>query len=608
LILPALSAGLALALAAGRSEQQQGTALVPDAAALGAERCVDCHAHVVESYARTGMARALGPIVPGELAGLTEVAAGETGYRYQLEESAPESAGGRAWITELWGASGSEPSEDVRTSAPLAFAVGAGVLDRSFAALAHGRWWFAPLEVLAARGETPRRAALAPGHAVQPLMRLGNPIGEDCLACHTDRLPPPIYPRNLAAPADAQWTPRGISCAACHSDVEAHATWRERELSGERPEGGDPVLDHGSLAVEQRVSVCARCHLQGDARVPLRAGQRGLTPPGEDLLEHVAVFLPPGDDGEIAFVSQVERMVASVCYTASLADGRAPLSCETCHDPHRSLADARERAQVRAACLKCHASSPGGERSACTLPREERGASDCADCHMRRTGVFDVAHVEITDHLVARKPPPPRRTGKVRILHTQDGRLAAFAWPARERPAYAEDPGLALMAAMVARAPDRTRPHLESEPSEAVRALPAFHHLRALALEGFGRLEEAERAYREALRLEPDSPDSAINLSLLLGRSGRAAEGVRLLDSVIARYPSADNALRNRALLKLELRDTPGFAADLEAAHRLRPDAALARALASYFAQRGERARSGALASQARRLAPHEPR
>jgi tetratricopeptide (TPR) repeat protein len=227
---------------------------------------------------------------------------------------------------------------------------------------------------------------------------------------------------------------------------------------------------------------------------------------------------------------------------------------------------------------------------------------------MRRTGVFDVAHVEITDHFIARKLAASRRTETPRILHTTDGRLAAFAWPGRERPKHADDPGLALMAAMAVRAPDLARPLLDREPSELVRGLAAYQHALAVALEGFGRLPDAERAYREALRIEPDSPDSAVNLSLLLGRSGRSAEGLRLLDDVLQRHPAADNALRNRALLKLELRDAAGFAADLESAHRLRPDPALARALASYFAQRGEQKRADALLTEAYRLAPHEAR
>ena len=225
---------------------------------------------------------------------------------------------------------------------------------------------------------------------------------------------------------------------------------------------------------------------------------------------------------------------------------------------------------------------------------------------MRRTGVFDVAHVEIHDHRIARDPGPARHSTSVRIRHTTDGRLEAFAWPGRPAPAYADDPGLALMAAVIAGFPARAQPLVDREPSATVQALATYQHLRALVAEQLGRAPDAERAYREALRLDPDASDSAVNLSLLLGNTGRAAEGLRLLDAVLARHPSADNALRNRALLKLSLQDVAGFAIDLAAAQRLRPDAALARALASYHAQRGDRRRADELAAEARRLAPHE--
>lgn len=599
-----LAALTLLALAQGATPSPAALAPAsPDAEALGAARCVDCHEAIVASYARSGMARALGPIAPGELAGLAEVAAGDTGYRYQLVESGSGERA-RAWITETWRAPGDE--DELATSAPLDFAVGAGIADRSFVARRDGHWSFAPLERLSATDTAPRRAVLAPGHMAVPLLRFANPIAEECLACHTDRLPPRQYPRDLVPPASAAWTPRGIGCATCHGDVDAHADWREHELAGETPEGDDPVLHLDALSLEQRVSVCARCHLQGDARLALRPGERGIPPPGGDLLERWAIFLPPGDDGEIAFVSQVERMVASRCYVASLEEGRAPLSCETCHDPHRSLSDPRAREQVRGACLKCHASSPREDRSGCTLPRTERGGRDCVDCHMRTTGVFDVANVAIHDHLVARAPAPARRTGSIRIHHTQDGALAVFGWPGRPRPGYAEDPGLALMAAVVSGFPARAVPLVDREPADSVKALATYQHLRAIVLEGLGRPDDAAKAYREALRLEPDSPDSAVNLAPLLARAGKTTEGLRLLDDVLARHPSADNALRNRALLKLSGGDTAGFAADLEAAYRLRPEAALARALASYFTQRGDRKRARELTDQARRLAPHE--
>jgi predicted CXXCH cytochrome family protein len=599
------------ALVALDARGSQSTPSSPDATALGAERCVDCHAATVASYARTGMARALGPIEAGELAGLGPVPAGETGYRYHFEGARkPGAEGGLpAWIVESFG----EPQspEHVRSAAQLAFAVGAGDLDRSYVALQHGRWWFAPLEVLSAAGEKPRHAELAPGHSIQPLLRLESPIGEECLACHTDRPPPRGYPLNLEPAAAAGWTPRGISCAACHGDVDAHADWREQELAGHRPAGADPVLQHRSLDLEQRLSVCARCHLQGDARVALTPGERGVPPPGGDFLDRWAVFVPRVPDDDVAFVSHVERLVASPCYLGSRdeRDPRAGLSCETCHDPHRPTSDERERLRVRSACLECHAveRSPA-EPDGCSLPLAERSARDCVDCHMPTTAVFDVGHVRIHDHRIARQPAPAQSYESLRVQHSTDGDLSVFAWPGRARQEYAEDPGLAMMAAVIARFPQRALALVDREPAPSVSALATYHHLRGVLLEQLERPADAAQAYGAALSRDREQIDSAVNLSLVLGRLGRVDDGIELATRVLERHPRAEGALRNRALLRLSAGDEAGFAADLAAAHGHFPRAAVARALADWARRDGDTARADELEDQARRLAPHEAR
>jgi hypothetical protein len=78
-----------------------------------------------------------------------------------------------------------------------------------------------------------------------------------------------------------------------------------------------------------------------------------------------------------------------------------------------------------------------------------------------------------------------------------------------------------------------------------------------------------------------------VNLGLLLGRLRRGAEGIQLLDRVIAAHPKAETALRNRAALKLAAKDEAGFVADLEAAQRIHPIAPVARALSQYHKAAG---------------------
>lgn len=567
--------------AAAARAGQEPVGPAPTAADLGAERCLDCHAATVEAYARTGMARALGPLAAGEFDGLREVPAGDLRYHFEGGTARADGSLAPAWMVETAPSAAGEPRK--RRSARLAFAIGAGVLDRSFAADLHGRLWFAPLEVLAAEGELPRRGALAPGQVIEPGLGFASPITEECLACHTDRLPPRDYPANLAPVPDAGWTPRGLSCAACHGAAEAHADWREAELGGGAPSGSDPILRHGELSLEERLSVCARCHLQGDARLALEVGERGVPPPGGDLLERRAVYVPADPDGDVAFVSQVERLVASTCYLAARRDDdrRAGLACETCHDPHRSTADPRERRRVRDGCLQCHAAGDTLEsgRSACALPQVERGEQDCASCHMPEVAVFDLPHVRVHDHRIARLPAPTPSYAAPRIKHSRDGRLKAFAWPGRPPQELAHDPGLALMAAIAAGFPQRALEHLEREPAPSVQRLATYQHLRALLLEGQGRFAEAAEAYGAALSRDREHIESAVNLALLLGRLGRARAGIELATRVLELHPAADGALRNRALLHLQLGDRSAARADLEAAYALHPLPAVARAL-----------------------------
>jgi tetratricopeptide (TPR) repeat protein len=114
-----------------------------------------------------------------------------------------------------------------------------------------------------------------------------------------------------------------------------------------------------------------------------------------------------------------------------------------------------------------------------------------------------------------------------------------------------------------------------------------YHHLRGSLLEQASQPDEARRAYERALELDPSQAETTVNLALLLGRLGKPDEGIRMLDRLIARHPTAEGALRNRATLKLAQNDARGFAADLEAAHKVLPVAAVARALSQHYAGSG---------------------
>jgi len=553
------------------------------------ESCGDCHEAIVEDWRATPMARALGPVVPEELEGLRSVV-DAAGYRYAFEV-----VDGVPYIVET-----RDDRPEHRFAAPLAFAIGAGVVDRSYVARLGSFDWFAPLEVVAT-GEG-RFAALAPGHEVQPGSRFEVGITNECLGCHTDALPPERFPLNVAPPD--HWEPRGLSCRSCHGAAEAHANWQYADLAGESPEGRDPILRAETLTRTERMSICAACHLQGDARIALGPDAVGPPPPGVDVLERRALFVAREPSQDVGFVSQTERLVLSECYLRSDA-----MTCGTCHDPHRALSDERERRRVRDACRACHpdggphASTRADEASACSrMPAPADG--DCASCHMRVTGVFDVAEVEIHDHFIRTDPGPPSRPGELRFPESAEGDWRRFRWPGEPAPEHVDDPGLWMMALNHGGHLDRAVELVDDEPGPTVALLPMYHHVRGSLLERAGRTSDAIAAYARALELDPRLAASAINLGLLLGSEGRIDRGRAHLDRVLERFPRAVGAPRNRAALAYMQGDAEGFERDLVRAFETQPTGELAQLIADWKKSRGDAAGFARWSARARRLDP----
>ncbi len=288
------------------------------------------------------------------------------------------------------------------------------------------------------------------------------------------------------------------------------------------------------------------------------------------------------------------------------------LACESCHDPHRSLSEPAERALVRDACRACHEPSAATARRAadCALPRAQRPSGrDCVDCHLRRTGVFDMAEVAIHDHWIRRAPGAPSPASSpstLRFPESASGDWRLFAWP--DAPAEAaDDPGPWTMALYHGGHLERAREFLERGLGTRARDLPMLQHVRASLFEQAGDVVSARTAYQRALELDPDLAASATNLAPLLARANQAVAAKRLLDGVLQRHPLADGAYRNRAVVRLGLDDETGFRADLEAAMKLLPDAALAQALLRYAQQRGDSAGVERWRAEARRLDPRSP-
>jgi len=585
--------GLAFGIAAFSSIASAAVASDPGA------RCVACHPKQVESYRATGMARALGPLVAGELDAISPAHARVGAFEYRFETSAP---GPRIVESLVRVEAGRETRRDV-DSAPIAFTVGAGFLDRSYAVRRGEVIRFGPLEAVHdAQGNV--HAQPAPGHAIDATSRWNVPIAEECLRCHTSSLPPRDYPYDLAPPAS--WQPSGIDCDACHARAGAHATWQTARAAEPTHAGSDPIASDAT-ARRAGFDSCARCHLQGDALLSIAQPLRGIPNPESDLFAQRAVFVAADPTHEIGFVSHVERLTLSACFLARREREVGALLCTTCHDPHRSSMDAVERVRVRDACSKCHVDGDAAthDRSACSMPHEERGERSCVDCHMRRTGVFDVAGVEIHDHRIERKPPPPSPRAPLRIKSAPDGRIARILASGERSTDRAVDPGLWMMAHIELGRRDLAHEFVTREPGSVANALASFHHLRAGLREEKRDLVGAEADLRRALAIDPTLPESSVNLGGVLLATKREREAIEVLSQLVVRHPKAEGALRNRAVAYLSLGEFESAVRNLEEAHRILPRASIAKLLGQVHERLGRSDLARRWADTARALEPN---
>jgi Tfp pilus assembly protein PilF len=102
---------------------------------------------------------------------------------------------------------------------------------------------------------------------------------------------------------------------------------------------------------------------------------------------------------------------------------------------------------------------------------------------------------------------------------------------------------------------------------ESLESDPRFaeaHRGRGLVLDlGFGRTEEAEKAYRRALELKPVFPEAQNDLGQLLARTGRWVEALAQFDGALAemtyREPWVARCNKGQALFRMG-RKTDGFA------------------------------------------------
>jgi hypothetical protein len=582
--------------------------------------CYVCHREVVDTYLRThGMAGGVGKVgtpPPGV------VVNPRSDNRYEISTDARG-----AWLTATFPDGGKRVQR-------LVGRVGRGVFDTSWVGTEvdlltgedTGRLFFAPVETITGHGHV-----LSPFELVETSPGLDEALGESCLTCHTDtdlgklagaavaegsESARHVFPPN-ALGASAFEEIEAPSCSACHGDPAAHL-----ELMPGPVHGGIGLDRLGEQPAGRQRDVCARCHLQGDARIDLAGAQIAhlATPRDLPLGARIPALVPARQGDDFRFVGQLERLALSACFL-----GSPEMTCGTCHDPHRGVA-AQGLESFEATCAGCHDCSRDPALEVAQVTGEQaRTATACVDCHVRRSQPFDLPHVRSADHFIRRRAPRPEndvphrpfadREGALEIF--DDGRLAErLRGPGGERWRS----GVMAMGLLILGRTEEAARHFEVFPAPGTAAAraasapagfvpfetsPIFHRMRARSLIVTGRFQEGEAALSDALALDPLAAGVLIERARLRFATGDVAGAFADCQTVIDNYPASEEPWELRATMaerlgRLDLA-VEAFAASTE---RWPSNAVSWYKLGLLLEQRGESERARRAIERARLLQP----
>lgn len=384
-------------------------------------------------------------------------------------------------------------------------------------------------------------------------------VNHKCMFCHNAY--PDVPPEKARTGWDADVLfpaklPLGIDCQRCHGPGARHS-------ASSKP---SDIVNPAKLSPERSLEVCMQCHYETTTfRLPdsLRRFGRSFYSyrPGEPLGDYIVHFdhAPgTGHEGKFEIVSAAYRLRQSRCFQKS--EGR--MTCLSCHSPHQRAG------AISPKCASCHASVTGH-------PKPD--SRDCASCHMPKRRTEDVVHVAMTDHKIARQPPPgnllgPRRE-KTDAEQLYRGEVVQVYPPEPAGPIYHA----------IARIKEKANllpgiRQLEAALKGQTRSAPEPWFELAEALHAAGRDQDAEKAYRSAVSADAAFPQAWNNLGNLLAAAGRRREATDAYQQALASSPWDSAVLVNLALTALDDGRTDEAYRTFEAAVRADPSSADARA------------------------------
>jgi predicted CXXCH cytochrome family protein len=500
------------------------------------QACAGCHQAIFDSYKKTPMAQASGLAIDGLLPGDFTHAASGVRYRLFLRD-------GRAWLS--YERPNAPPEKALKGEQELTYFVGSGQRGRTYLFQKNGYWFESPVNWYGKQ----RVWDMNPKSIDVREMPLTLKVDRGCLHCHSTGVQPSVGANNHFGAQPFLYG--GITCQSCHGDPAAHLA------SG----GTAPILNPAKLSPNKRDSVCLQCHLEGETAVNAPGRSLSAFVPGENLSDYVTHFVHSGELGpDGRATSQWEALLQSECKRKS----GDRLTCTTCHDPHNSPSAEQRVTYFRSRCLTCHGAPA-------FVSKHHPDQPDCSSCHMPREKTGDVAHEQVTDHRIQRRPA----SSSMQTQRTGELTLAGGG--------TASDRDLGLAYFQMANLGDQEAGHRamallqQAERHEGDQPDPDLHRALGFMAHLAGDRAMATREYEAALRANPADSIAAGDLAILEARAGNAKAAITWLQGISQNDPGETAAGMDLAMIDCAIGDPQAATRALQHVLDFSPDDAKAR-------------------------------
>lgn len=472
---------------------------------VGNAVCARCHAAIYQSYQQTPMARASGPAADALMT--ADFTHQPSGVHYKIYAE-----NGRVWL------SFDRPGDpEMRGRRQLLYYIGSGRRGRTYLFESDGFLFESPINWYAGK----HIWDTAPAYQSAREAPLDLPAYASCLHCHVSGMQAPIRGTKNRYP-EPVFSQNGVSCERCHGSGAAHAK-------------GGAIVNPAKLSPKRRDEVCMQCHLEGKVAIERNGRHVYEYRPGEELSDYIRYFELVGNDGApLGAVSQVEALAQSQCKRKS---GDA-MSCVSCHDPHQTPTAETRVAFFRAKCLACHGDAFG--------KKHHQDSPDCTGCHMPASPSADVAHTQVTDHRIPKRPQispqlledPPTSASLPRLVGFPDNgaadvRETALAWTSLLETGMTD--AAAEARNQLARAVKRS-----PEDPALLSALGYMEQKR-------GHADQAADLYRRALKIDPGLIDAETNLGVIEAHRGNITAALQLWEPAYQSAPDRSSIGMNIA-------------------------------------------------------------